>query len=263
MKIGIIGGTGQLGSAIATAWLETRTVTPDRLLVSNRSGSIGPLSRWGELGSTTDPQVLADACDVILFAIPPDQARGLRLAAGEALVLSVMAGVTLAELQGMTGSTRVVRAMSSPAAAMRLAYSPWLPARPLSDTDGALVEKLLSACGATDRVGSEDHIDRFTALTGPVPGFVAAFADAMIGHATSRGIPEQIATRAIRQLFLAAGTEMSLNDEMSPGDHVRAMIDYAGTTAAGLTVLRDGPMHQAVDAALEAAYQRTKTIGGG
>lgn len=257
--IGIIGGTGQLGSAIATAWLETRTVLPESLWIANRSGSIGPLKRWSDIRTTVDPNVVAEVCDIILFAVPPADARRIRIRAGERLVLSVMAGVTLADLAGMTGSLRVVRAMSSPAAALRLAYTPWLALRPLSEQDEALVTKLFRACGASDRVGSEDQIDRFTALTGPVPGFVAAFADAMIAHAAARGIPEETATRAIRQLFLAAGTTMSL-DEKSPAEHVREMIDYAGTTAAGLTVLRDGPFRQAVDAALEASYQRTKTI---
>ena len=106
---------------------------------------------------------------------------------------------------------------------------------------------------------SEDLIDRFTAITGPVPGFVAAFAEAVILHATRRGVPQDIADRAVRQLFLSAGTTLSLDDK-TPSAHVQEMIDYAGTTAAGLTTLRQGPLTEAVDAALEAAYQRTKTI---
>ncbi|MBT8417459.1 MAG: NAD(P)-binding domain-containing protein [Silicimonas sp.] len=259
MRIGIIGGTGQLGSAIAIALLETRTVLPETLWIANRSGSLGPLDRWSEIRTTTAPSDLAEVCEVIVLAVPPDQARDLRLSAPNALILSVMAGVTLEDLSVISGSQRVVRAMSSPAAAYRLAYSPWIAMAQLSDADEALVSKLLGACGATDKVASEDHIDRFTALTGPVPGFVAAFAEAMILHATRRGIPGDIADRAIRQLFLSAGTMMSL-DEKSPSAHVQEMIDYAGTTAAGLTALRNGPLNAAVDDALEAAYQRTKSI---
>lgn len=260
MQIGIVGGTGQLGSAIATAWLETRTVTPQTLWIANRSGSLGPLSRWPEIRTTTNPADLAETCDVILLSVPPAEARSLRLPAGQRLILSVTAGISLADLSAMTGSPRIIRAMSSPAAAMRLAYSPWLPLSPLSDADEATVTRLLSACGAIDRVANEDQIDRFTALTGPVPGFVAAFAEAMITHATRRGIPTDIADKAVHQLFLAAGTVMSL-DERTPAAHVQEMVDYAGTTAAGLSVLRKGPLTETVDDALEAAYQRTKTIG--
>lgn len=259
MRIGIVGGTGQLGSAMATAWLETRTVLPENLWVASRSGSLGPLARWTDIRTTTNPADLSEMCEVIFLAVPPDQARGLRLAAGGALVVSVMAGVTLGELAAISGTTRVVRAMSSPAAAYRLAYSPWTTRSELTETDVETLSKLFSACGAWDRVPSEDMIDRFTALTGPVPGFVAAFAEAMILHATRRGIPEAIADRAIRQLFLSAGTMMSLEDK-SPAAHVQEMIDYAGATAAGLTTLRLGSMSTEVDAALDAAYEAAKTI---
>lgn len=258
-RIGIVGGTGQLGSAIATAWLETGTVTPETLWIANRSGALGPLARWPGIRTTTEPADLAETCDVILFSVPPADARTLNLPAKRCLILSVMAGVTLAELSTMTGSPRIVRAMSNPAASLRLAYSPWLPLSPLSNNDEATVARLFSACGATDRVGTEDQIDRFTAMTGPVPGFVAAFAEAMVTHATRKGIPADIADRAIRQLFLASGTVMATDDD-TPAAHVQEMIDYAGTTAAGLNVLRNGPLVEAVDAALDAAYERTKSI---
>lgn len=259
MRVGIIGGTGQLGSAMATAWLETRTVLPETLVIANRSGSLGPLRRWPEIRTVTDPSDLAGLCEVVFLAVPPTEARRMRMGLGQSLVVSVMAGVTLAEIGSITGSARVVRAMTSPAAAYRLAYSPWVPASVLSEEDETALVKLLGALGATDRVANEDQIDRFTAITGPVPGIVAAFAEAVTLHATRRGIPEAVAQKAIKQLFLSAGTMMSL-DERPPAAHVQEMIDYAGTTAAGLSVLRQGPLADAVDAALEASYQRTKTI---
>lgn len=259
MRVGIVGGTGQLGSALARAWIETRTVLPEQLWIANTTGSLGPLARWGEIRTTADPADLCETCEVIVLSVPPERGRRLRIAAGGKLVISVMAGVTLDQLQRTTGGARIVRAMSSPVAALRLAFTPWVPLAPLSDDDEAAVTRLFGACGVVERVGREDLIDRFTALTGPVPGFVAAFAEAMMLHATRRGIPEAMADRAIRQLFLGAGTVMSLEDK-TPAAHVQEMIDYAGTSAAGLAELRRGPLTEVIDAALEAAYQRTKTI---
>ena len=215
--------------------------------------------RWESVRATPDAQALVAECDVILLAVPPAEAGNLEIATGDRLVISVMAGVTLDRLAEITRGTKTVRAMSSPAAAQRLAYSPWM-ARDLADNDAATVTKLLGACGLTDRVASEDMIDRFTAITGPVPGFVAAFADAVVDHATRSGIPAEIATRAVRQLFLASGTVMSLDDK-DPRAHVDEMIAYDGTTAAGLRELSTGPLAEAVHAGLDAAYQRAKTIG--
>ncbi len=257
--LGIIGGTGQLGSAMATAWLETLTIPPHRLWIANRSGSLGPLMRWDQVRATPDAQAMVSECDVVVLAVPPAEVSNLHIATGNRLVISVMAGVSQERLAEITRGTRIVRAMSSPAAAQRLAYSPWT-ANDISEEDTGTVTKLLSACGLTDRVASEDMIDRFTALTGPVPGFVAAFADAMVAHAARSSIPDEIASRAIRQLFLAAGTIMAL-DEKPPRAYVDEMIAYDGTTAEGLRELDKGSLKDAVHAGLEAAYQRTKTIG--
>ena len=59
---------------------------------------------------------------------------------------------------------------------------------------------LLESCGLVDQVPDEDQIDLFTALTGPVPGFAAAFA-AMLGEwACARGMDPEVADGAVRPL---------------------------------------------------------------
>ena len=81
--------------------------------------------------------------------------------------------ISIAQIEQITGADRVMRAMSSPAAGIRLAYSPWCANAKVSARDRESVAGLLGACGLTDEVESEAQIDLFTALTGPVPGFVA------------------------------------------------------------------------------------------
>ena len=119
---------------------------------------------------------------------------------------------------------------------------------------------MFGAFGLADEIENEAHIEHFTALTGPVPGFVAFFADAMIEYAKAQGIPAAIADRAIRQLFLASGRAMA-EGAMSPADHVNEMIAYAGTTAAGLSVMKRSSIAAEIAAGLDAAVARTRTIG--
>ena len=119
---------------------------------------------------------------------------------------------------------------------------------------------LFAACGLTDEISDEAQIDTFTALTGPVPGFVAYFADCMIAYATKRGIEPAIADRAIRQLFRASGTVLA-GEGASPGEHVREMIDYAGTTAAGLVAMRGSPIAASIEDGLDAATTKARELG--
>lgn len=256
---GVVGGSGMLGRAIATAILDKGVVRAGDFWISNRSGT-------ADLGVpvhvTTDNQALADACDVILLCVPPAQMADLAVDARGKLVLSVMAGVSVKALKAATGTDRVIRAMSSPAAGSGLAYSPWFASAETSETDHARASALFGACGVTDRVGDEAQIEYFTALTGPVPGFVAFFAKVMTEYAVSRGIAPDMADRAIRQLFLAAG-KMMADGPLSPAGHVREMIDYAGTTAAGLEAMERMLLSDGIGEALDASVARVRSIAPG
>ncbi len=259
-KIGIVGGTGMLGSAIAEALLARQVVSPAGLWIASRSGAASVPDKLTGATVTASVRDLAAACDVILLSIPPAAAAELDLDTPDRLVISVMAGVSLDDLSRATGSRRVIRAMSSPAARAGLAYSPWCAGAGVTEQDRGRATAILGACGLTDEVESEAHVECFTALTGPVPGFVAFYAAAMADYATGRGIPPGIADRAIRQLFLGAGTMMA-SGSMTPAAHVRQMIDYAGTTAAGLEAMERSSIAAEIAGALDAAVARTRDIG--
>ena len=58
--IGIVGGSGALGSAIARALIRDRFVTPERLWISNRSGNTSGFEEWPGTRFTTHNQELVN-----------------------------------------------------------------------------------------------------------------------------------------------------------------------------------------------------------
>lgn len=259
-SLGIIGGTGMLGSAIARGLLRSGALGADGLWISSRSGGTAGLDVEGTVHATDDSQALADACEIVVLSVPPAAAADLRVEARDRLVISVMAGVTVDRLREIIGAERMFRAMSSPAAERCLAYSPWFAAPGVTPNDRRHAATLFAAIGLTDEVPEEGQLDLFTAMTGPVPGFVAFYAACMVRYATDRGIAPATADRAVRQLFRASGA-MLAEDPASPAEHVHQMIDYAGTTAAGLEAMQDGPLSDAIAAGLDAALERARSIG--
>ena len=253
-------GCGQLGGAIGRMLLRSGLIDPTNMWIANRSGRAAGFEAFDDIHWTMDIQALADGCAVILLALPPAAGVKLSFAAPEKLIISVMAGITSDQIIAMSGSRRVVRAMSNPAAEVAMAYSPWFAVPDANIADKAIVTRLFEACGTTDEVPAEDQIDCFTAVTGPVPGFVALFADAMARYAISQGVEPKVAERAVRQLFLAGGHLLSQSDAPA-GAHVQAMIDYAGTTAAGLLAMRGAGISEAIATGLEAARLKTLAIG--
>lgn len=246
-----------LGSAITQGLLRNRHILPEHLWISNRSGEAPDLDEWIGIHVTSRNQELVDACNIVLLSVPPQLAPSLEINAQNRLIVSLMAGITMEQIGTLVRADRIVRAMSSPAAEFGLAYSPWCPSAGVTDEDRASVRGLLGALGETDEVPSEEQIDLFTALTGPVPGFVAYYAECMVQYAMKRGVDPGIAERAIRQLFYASGTVLA-RSPTSAGDHVREMIDYAGTTAAGLEAMKALPLAATIEQGLDAAFRKAQ-----
>ena len=258
MTLGII-GNGMLGQAIAQAWLEHGMASTEQLWIANRRGRSDSQTAHPSVHFTTDIQQLADACDTVVLCVPPANAPDVSFTAHDRLVISVMAGVNVERLSQLAHSGRIIRAMTSPAAARGLAYSPWFSSDTVDDTDRLCIKRFFDACGTHDEIQDESQLDLFTAMVGPVPGFVACFAQAMIKHALSRGVDPLIAERAVKQLFLASGTIMS-DSKASPEALVQEMIDYAGTTAAGLLHLEQSTFAETLSEGLDAATRAARDI---
>lgn len=257
-RVGIVGGSGMLGRTIAKALLDSGVLGSENLWISNRSGRTGDLPDGVTL--VTDNQSLAKACDIIVLSVPPASFTDINIHAPDRLVISVLAGISLGQIMQATGSHRAVRAMSSPAAEIGAAFSPWIASRDVTDADRKRISILFGACGSTVEVEKEDQIECFTAITGPVPGFVAFFAECMVKYAEDRGISSEVADLAIRQLFLGAG-RMIADGAPTPAEHVQEMIDYAGTTAAGLISMRESPLEQLIANGLDSAVEMTRRMG--
>lgn len=258
LRVGLF-GAGDLGAAMARAMIENGGLPPDNLSVFTRSGRSSRLADIAGIRFANSGPETAQNADIVLLAVPPAQIGTLDLGQSRCTVVSVMAGVTLAQLAQIAGHNHVVRAMSSPAAAYRVAYSVYVPSPACSDGEVAMASALLEACGMVDAVPDEAQIDLFTALTGPVPGFAAAFAQMLVQWAEERGVAPETADRAVRQLMFASGLALA-HAKPTPAEHVQGMIDYAGTTAAGLVALQSSGASAAVSAALDAAVAKAKTI---
>lgn len=258
-SIGIVGGSGALGGAIARGLLRAKFITAEQLWISNRSGDTAGFEERLGIRFTKCNQELVDACQIVIVSVPPHLASSVNINAENRLIVSLMAGVSIKQLESQTCAKRIVRAISNPAAEIGLAYSPWCASVSVTEQDRDWTRSLFEACGRTDELGEEDQINHFTAMTGAVPGFVAFFADCMVEYAVKNGIAPVIADRAMRQLFHASGVVLA-QSEASAGEHVHDMIAYAGTTAAGLESMKASPIAALIEQGLKAAYHKAQRV---
>lgn len=257
LRIGIIGGGGWLGGAIAGSLLDTGLVEPRQLSLSYRTERP---QRFADAFWTTDNQALADRSDVIVLSVRPGDWNGLAVDARGKLVISVMAGIRLGALSDRHNTGRVIRSLPNAGAEVGKSYTPWIASSAVNDGDRATVRAIFDACGSQDEVASETDIDYLTGLSGSGPAFPALLASAMMHDAVAYGLSEEIARRAVTAVLAGAGHLIERHSDC-PDDIVQAFLDYRGTTAAAIEGMRAAGFDASVANGLSAAFKKSVSMG--
>jgi pyrroline-5-carboxylate reductase len=252
--VGIIGGSGWLGRSIAQAMLEQAFIRPEALVLSNRSAS-HPLStaQWPQVTVTRDNQALVDRCNVVIVSVRPEQFSQVRIEAGNSLVISLMAGVSVEELIEHTGSRQVIRAMANAAAEIGKSYTPWLAAPAVSAEQKAYAQRLFETFGSADEVFDESHMNYLTALVGTGPAYPALLARSLCDDALSRGLAPAVARRAAHAVVVEAS--QLIGKQHSVDELLQVLSSYRGVTAAGLEAMLTNGFDKTIKAGLDAATQ--------
>lgn len=179
---------------------------------------------------------------------------------GQALQLSVMAGVRSDAIARASGSDSVVRSMPNTPALIGRGITGLYARAAVSAAQRAEVEALFAPTGATLWVAQEDALDAVTALSGSGPAYVFYVLEAMMQAAAEMGLsPEQG-----RQLALATfdgATALAAASKETAATLRAQVTSPGGTTHAALTVLEGAGVKAAFVKALHAAQARAAELG--
>lgn len=258
MKVGIIGATGWLGSALGGGLLARGMLQPRDLLLLNRSGPRGDYHGHGDVTWAASVGELVAGSDLVVVSVRPQDWPALDLQAPGRLVVSFMAGVGLARLGACAG--RIVRAMPNAAAEIGRSYSPWIAGPGVTDADRAATRWLLSAIGTEDELGDEGQLDLMTAVPGSGAAYPALMAVAMAGFMRDQGVEDAVAWRAA-EAAVVGGAQMLAGRIAEAPQFLAAYRDYRGTTAAGLDAAEAAGFDDALRRALAAATEASRRLG--
>ena len=224
------------------------------------------LSEQYGVGVTDDNAAAAGGNDLVVLAVKPQEfsnvAAGLRGAFGaNATALSIMAGVPIERVSHELDHAAVARAMPNTAAAVGQAISVWTASAGVSEQGRAHVATLLGALGRELFVEDEAYLDMATAVNGSGPGYIFLFLEAFIDAAIDLGLPRDVAEELCIQTLVGSAT-LARETGKQPAE-LRAMVtSKGGTTAAGLQVLEDAGLRDAVKRAVAAARARAQELAG-
>ncbi|HYC69236.1 pyrroline-5-carboxylate reductase family protein [Brevundimonas sp.] len=255
-------GCGRLGSAILEGWLATGTVAPGDLIILTPSEK--PAAEAARaLGARVNPSTdaLTDARAVVL-AVKPGKWREavaplLERLPGDAVIVSVMAGVSASGIAGVAGR-RVARVMPTTGVAQaRGVAALWS-----GDSEAREIARgLFGPIGDVVDLEDEALMDAATAVAGSAPAFIHAFVQALARAGERQGLSAQAAERLARGALRSAGAGVEAGQSLEA--LIGRVASPGGTTRAGLDAMQaTGGLERAAEAAVEAAVQRARTISG-
>jgi pyrroline-5-carboxylate reductase len=261
-------GAGKMGGAMLEGWLKGGTLPSDVTVIDPF-----PSDRMKALAAEglrlSPPVDSIGQVDCIVLAIKPQMldAAGETLAAvagPETLLISVLAGKTIANLRARAPRVRaVVRAMPNTPAAVGRGITGCAASPEVSADQREFTTRLLSAIGRVEWVADEGLIDAVTALSGSGPAYVFHLVEAMADAGTAAGLPPDLAMRLARATVEGAGELLFQDAETSAAQLRQNVTSPAGTTAAALEVLMaDDGMRPLLKQAVAAAKRRAGELSG-
>jgi pyrroline-5-carboxylate reductase len=259
----VLAGAGKMGGALLSGWLarglDARHVA---VIEPHPSAEISALTAKGVRLNPSPKD--AGTVATLVIALKPQTfgAAGATLksfAAPSTLVVSIMAGTTIASISEVCGGS-VVRAMPNTPAAIGRGITVAVAAANVSAAQRGVADALLRATGSVEWVEDESLMDAVTAVSGSGPAYVFLLAEELARAGVKAGLPIELATRLASETVAGSG-ELLHRSELSAATLRQNVTSPGGTTAAALEVLM-GPdgMQSLLTRAVVAATKRSREL---
>ncbi len=259
----VLVGCGRMGGALLRGWL-TAGLAPVAVLDPHIADQPGVIVLAGPEGVAD----LAGPLCVVLAVKPGKIAGALQTLSpyleADSLVLSVAAGVTLAQMRAAAGGApKLVRTMPNTPSAIGKGAIGAVAERPLSAAHAAMAKRLLEAAGEVFWLEREDLIDAVIGISGSGPAYYYRFTEAMAKAGEKLGLPLDMAGRLAALTFAGSAAWLEASGK-SPSELRAEVTSPNGTTAAALAVFdTDDRLDALIDEVTSACVARAQEMSRG
>lgn len=259
----VLAGAGKMGGAMLSGWL-AQGLDPKCVVVIEPHPSDEMRGFAAKGVKLSPPAKEIGAVDVLVVAVKPQMFRDAgpqlkSLVGAKTLVVSIMAGTTLAVLKETCGGV-AVRAMPNTPASIGRGITVAVAGQGVEKKQRETADALLRATGSVEWIGDESLMDAVTAVSGSGPAYIFLLAEELARAGVAAGLPEALATTLARETVSGAGELLRRSDSTSATLREN-VTSPGGTTAAALGVLMgDGGFQALLTRAVAAAAKRSKEL---
>lgn len=259
-------GAGNIGRALLAGLMRSGTRAEQLSVGESVAAAREALARELGVTASADNEAAIAGAEVVVLAVKPQEAQAVlkplapALAAARPLLISVLAGTRVMDLEAWCGSeVAVVRAMPNRPALLGAGISGMYAPLKVNAAQRSTAEGVLKAVGEVVWVATEDTLDVVTALSGSGPAYFFLLAELMAEAGQQLGLEHAMAQRlAVVTLY---GSGLLAHAEGAELARLRAEVtSRGGTTDAALRVFESGGLKKLVAQALAAAAARGREL---
>jgi pyrroline-5-carboxylate reductase len=265
MKVLVI-GAGNMGLTYAQGMSKSRLLKKKNIMVLDKSEEkLEALNQISHFDTFKELDDCVPNADIIFIAVKPYHAESVfkkirTLVKPQQIIISIMAGVTIASIKEITGLEKVVRAMPNLPAQIGKGLTSYVTSSEVSRIEMLTVESLLDTTGKSMRVSNEKLIDASTGISGSGPAYVFYFMQSMMEAALQMGFSKNDSTVLVSQTFTGA-VELFNQSNLSPNSWMDKVASKGGTTRAALDSMADNNVNELIKEAAFAAFSRAVELG--
>jgi len=262
-------GPGAMAEAMLSGIIRNKLLDPAKILIS------GPIiERNQELKDKysvkpfTDNKKAASLADIVILSVKPQRLEkvleGMQGSIKkDTLVLSIVAGASIAKISRFLKHGKVVRSMPNTPAQIGEGITVWCCSSEVDETQKDITREILCAFGQEIFVEEEEYLDKATALSGTGPAYVYLFMEAMVDAGVHLGFSRRIAEKLVTETLRGSVDYYDKNGLESR--HLASMRNQVtspgGTSAEAIYYLEKAGFRTAISRAVWAAYQRSRELG--
>lgn len=262
-KVSFIGG-GNMAAAIIGGLIASGMPPTDIEVVEINADARALLAaRFGVVTQSDMSQ--ARLHGLIVLAVKPqslpETAAGLASRLAGQLVMSIAAGVRVADLsRWLGGYERIARAMPNTPALVQAGITGLFASSAVNSDARSQAEAVMRAVGGVVWVEDESMLDGVTAVSGSGPAYVFYCIESLEAAAVAQGLPPATARQLALQTFFGAA-KLALESSEAPAVLRQRVTSKGGTTEQGVAALEAAAVKQAFAQAVEAASRRSAELG--
>ena len=258
-------GAGAMAEAIVSGMIQSGLCSASDILMSNRSTEkLEHMKTMYGVATVLNNSLVMQQAEYIILAVKPQQFSAVceslqSMPGSKQVIVSIMAGLSIATIKEKLGDCIVFRAMPNTPAKIGWGMTGLSCDAEANEAHRQIVQGMFDCVGKTVLV-DESYMDALGAVSGCGPAYMYQIIEALADGAVLAGLPRAMAYELAAQT-MAGSAMMVLETGMHPGVLKDQVTSPGGTTIRGIQAMESHGVRNAMIEAVQQAYIRSKELG--